>query len=116
MASPVSLDDISLSKLQEMVTDREDWGAAIRGIAKSQTQPSNSTTTTNTFQQYNLIVLTSVQSLRVHPSHPLVVPFSSCLQSFPASGSFQMSQSVASGGQRIGVSASTSVLPMNIQD
>ena len=45
-----------------------------------------------------------------------VVPFSSCLQSFPASGSFQMSQLFASGGQRIGVSASTSVLPMNTQD
>ena len=42
-----------------------------------------------------------------------VVPFSSCPQSFPASGSFQMSQLFASGGQSIGVSASTSVLPMN---
>ena len=45
-----------------------------------------------------------------------VVPFSSCPQSFPASGSFQMSQLFASGGQTIGVSASTSVLPMNTQD
>ena len=45
-----------------------------------------------------------------------VVPFSSCLQSFPASGSFQMSQFFESGGQRIGVSATASVLPMNIQD
>ena len=45
-----------------------------------------------------------------------VVPFSSHLQSFPASGSFQMSQLFASGGQSTGVSASTSVLPMNIQD
>ena len=65
---------------------------------------------------------------RVHPnSCPLsrwchqtisssVVPFSSCLQSFPASGSFQMSQLFASGGQSIGVSASTSVLPMSTQD
>ena len=64
---------------------------------------------------------------RVHPNscplswwcHPIisssVVPFSSCPQSFPASGSFQMSQLFASGGQSIGVSASTSVLPMNIQ-
>ena len=60
-------------------------------------------------------------------SHPLsqwchptisssVIPFSSCLQSFPASGSFQMSQLFASGGQSIGVSASGSVLPVNIQD
>ena len=45
-----------------------------------------------------------------------VIPFSSCLQSFPASGSFPMSQLFTSGSQSIGVSASTSVLPMNIQD
>ena len=45
-----------------------------------------------------------------------IVPFSSCPQSFPASGSFQMSQLFASGAQSIGVSASASVLPMNIQD
>ena len=46
-----------------------------------------------------------------------VVPFSSCLQSFPASGSFPIqSQFFTSGGQSIGVSASASVLPMNIQD
>ena len=43
-------------------------------------------------------------------------PFSSCLQSFPPSGSFPMSQFFALGGQSIGVSASTSVLPMNTQD
>ena len=60
-------------------------------------------------------------------SHPLsqwchsaisssVLPFSSCPQSFPASGSFQMSQYFAWGGQSTGVSASTSVLPMNTQD
>ena len=45
-----------------------------------------------------------------------VVPFSSCPQSFPASGSFQMSHLFTSGGQSIGFSASTSVLPMNTQD
>ena len=45
-----------------------------------------------------------------------VAPFTSHLQSFPASGSFQMSQFFASGGQSIRVSASTSVLLMNIQD
>ena len=65
---------------------------------------------------------------RVHPNpcplsrwcHPTisssVIPFSSHLQSFPASGSFPMSQLFASGGQSIGVSASTSVPPMNTQD
>ena len=45
-----------------------------------------------------------------------VVPFSSCLQSFPTSGSFPMSGFFPSGGQSVGASASTSVLPMNIQD
>ena len=45
-----------------------------------------------------------------------VVPFSSCPQSFPASGSFPMSQLFTSGGQSIRVSASASVLPMNTQD
>ena len=45
-----------------------------------------------------------------------VVPFSSCPQSFPASGSFPMSHFFASGDQSIGVSASTSVLPMKTQD
>ena len=45
-----------------------------------------------------------------------VIPFSSCLQSFPASGFFQMSQPFTSGGQSIGISASTSVLPINIQN
>ena len=54
------------------------------------------------------------------PPHPTflssTIPFSSCPQSFPALGSFQMSQFFTSGGQSIGVSASTSVLPMKIQD
>ena len=64
----------------------------------------------------------------VHPNpcpssrwyHPTIsfslIPFSSCPQSFPASGSFQMSQLFSSGGQSVGASASTSVLPMKPQD
>ena len=56
--------------------------------------------------------LMSIES--VMPSNHLIL--SSCPQSFPASGSFQMSQLFASGGQNTGVSALTSVLPMNIQD
>ena len=68
------------------------------------------------------------QTPGVHPNprrsswwcHPAissaVIPFSSCLQSFPASESFQTSQLFASGGQSIGDSASTSVLSMNTQD
>ena len=56
-------------------------------------------------------------SRRCHPTiSSSVVPISSCPQSFPASGFFPMSQLFTSGGQNIGVSGSTSVLPMNIQD
>ena len=51
----------------------------------------------------------------IQPSHP-IIPLSSCLQSFQASRSFQMSQFFTSGGQIIRVSASASVLPMNIQE
>ena len=68
------------------------------------------------------------QTPRVHPNscplsrwcHPTisasVIPFSSCPQSFPTSGSFPISQLTVSGGQSIGVSASRSALPMNTQD
>ena len=56
-------------------------------------------------------------SLWCHPNiSSSVIPFSSCLQSCPASGSFPMSQFLISGGQSIGVSALASVLPMNIRD
>ena len=56
-------------------------------------------------------------SLWCHPTiSSFVIPFSSCLQSFPASRSLPVSQFFTSGGQRIGVSASASVLQMNIQD
>ena len=77
-----------------------------------------------TARQASLCITNSRSSLRltsmesVMPSSHLisVVPFPSCPQSFPASGSFQMSQLFTSGGQSIGLSASTSVLPMNTQD
>ena len=52
----------------------------------------------------------------IQPSHPLLSPSHPTFNFFPASGSFQMSQLSASGGQSIGVSASTSVPPMNTQD
>ena len=67
---------------------------------------------------YQLLELTqlSPSSRWCHPAiSSFVVPFSSCLQSLPASESFPMSQLFAWGGQSTGVSASTSVLPMNIQ-
>ena len=58
----------------------------------------------------------SIESLM--PSYHLILccPFSSCPQSFPASGSFQMSQLFTSGGQNIGISALASVIPKNTQD
>ena len=68
---------------------------------------------TNSQSLPKLMCIESVMPSNISSS---VIPFSSCLQSFPASGSFQMSQLFASGGQSIGVSALASVLPMNIQD
>ena len=63
-----------------------------------------------------LLKLMSIE-LWCHPTvSSSVIPFSFHLQSFPASGSFQMSQIFASGGQSTGVSAWASVLPMNIED
>ena len=167
--------DVNLSKLWEIVKDREAWCAVVHGVTNSQTWLSKRTTTgpwplagilarkyrtgKNTVGKlwlvhcWRLRSQESVQfrcsvvsdSLRhhepqharppcpsptpgVHPNpcplsqwcHPTisssVIPFSSYSQSLPASGSFQMSQLFASGGQSIGVSASTSVLPMNTQD
>ena len=84
--------DMSLSKLWELVMDREAWSAVDTGVTKSQTQLSDWT-------ELNLL------NPQRRFSH-----------SFPASGSFPMSQFFASGGQSIGASASASVLQMNIQD
>ena len=67
-------------------------------------------------QLLSLLKLMSIESVIHATISSSVVPFSSCLQSVSESGSFQMSQFFSSGGQRIGVSASASVLPMNIQD
>ena len=64
----------------------------------------------------SLLKLMSIKSVCHRPISSSVIPFSSCPQSLPASGSFPMSQLFAWGGQSIGVSASTSVLPMNTQD
>ena len=70
----------------------------------------------STMNSWSLLTLMFTES--VMPSNHLILcrPFSSCLQSFSASGSFPMSQLFAWGGQNIGFSASTSVLPINIQD
>ena len=90
----------SLSRVQLFVTP---WTAAH--------QASLSITNTR-----SLLKLMSIESVMPSTISYSVIPFSSHLQSFPASGPFQMSQVFASGGQSIGVSASASVLPMNIQD
>ena len=110
----MSLDDMSLSKLQEMVMDREAWDPAIHGGHKEldtaeQLNNNNKHISTVQFDSFNISSV--AQSPTISSS---VVPFSSCLQSFSASGSLQISQFFASGGQIIGVSASTSVLPVNI--
>ena len=113
--------------------DRGTWWATVHGVAKSWTQFSSIqfishvrlfTTPWTTACQASLSITSSQSLLKLISSsrwcHPTisssVIPFSSHPQSFPASGSFQMSQPFASGGQSIGVSASTSVLPMNTQD
>ena len=78
---------------------------------------NRSTARTPVHHQLPEFTQTCSSSQWCHPTiSSSVIPFSSCPQSFPASGSFPMSQLFASGGQRIGVSASKSVLPMNTQD
>ena len=64
---------------------------------------------------WSLLKLMSIELVMLSNNLILCYPFCSCLQSFPASGSFPKSQFFTSGGQSIGVSASVSVLPMNIQ-
>ena len=65
---------------------------------------------------WRLLKLMFIESMMLSNQLILCCPLSSCLQAFPASGSFPMSQFFTSGGQSTGVSASASVLPMDIQD
>ena len=85
-----------------------------RSFVANSLRPAHQASLSITSSQ-SLLKLWSIES--VMPSNHLILccPFSSHLQSSPASGSFQMSQLFTSGGQSIGVSASSSVLPMNIQ-
>ena len=118
--------------------DREGWCTSVHEVTKSRTWPSDWTEFNGENWHLNIGCLClslcdpidcSTPGLTVHHQlptplsrscHPTisssVIAFSSCLQSFPASGSFQMSQLFALCGQRTGVSASPSVLPMNTQD
>ena len=111
--------DVNLSELWEWVMDREASVQFSCSVVSESLQPHELQHARPPCQS---------PTPGIHPNqcpssrwyHPTisfsVVPFSSCPQSFPASGSFQMSQLFASGGQTIEVSASASVLPMNTQD
>ena len=113
----MDLMDVSLSELQELVMDREAWRAVIHGVAKSRTWLSDLHFTSPHGLQHARPPCPSLTP-GVYPNscplsrwcHPTisssVVPFCFCPQSFPASGSFPVSQLFTSSGPSIGVSAS----------
>jgi len=131
--------DMNLGKFQKTMRNREAWCAAVYKVTECRTWLES--IQTSSVAQWcltlcdpmdystpgppvhnQLLEFTQTHVHRVvdavqpsHP-HPLVVPFSSHLQSFPASRSFQMSHFFISGGQNIGVSDSASVLSRNIED
>ena len=112
--------DMSLSVLRELVMDRETWRAAIHGVAKSRIWLSDWTELKLFYLLYgpsdgNFITFSWARDLLIWSPEILssVVPFSSRLESFPASGSFPMSQLFASGGQSQNWSFSFSISPSN---
>ena len=110
--------------------DRGAWQVTVHGVTKNSVQFSRSVVSNSLWPHEPQHTRPPCPSPTpgVHPNpcpfrqwcHPTisssVIPFSSCPQSFPALGSFQMSQFFTKDGQSIEVSASASVLPMNIQD
>ena len=113
--------DMSLSKLQELVMDREAsvQFSSVAQLCLTLCDPMDMQHARLPCLSPTPIVYSDSCSLSCwcHATISFsVVPFSSRLQSFPTPGSFQMSQFLASGGQSIGVSASTSVLPVTTQD
>ena len=119
--------DMSLSKLQEIVKDREGWHAVVQSSSVQFSCSVMSDSLQPHGLQHTRLPCPSPTpgaysnscplSLWCHPNiSSSVISLSSCLQSFPASGSFPKSQLFASGGQNIGVSASASVLPVNTLD
>ena len=122
-------DNKTITRKKEAKTDRREEGIWTHSLILLSIQFSSVTQSCPTL--YNPVdcsmpglpvhhQLPEFTETHVHWCHPAisssVVPFSSCLQSFPASGSLVMNQFFASGGQSIRVSASASVLPMTIQD
>ena len=102
---------------------KQDFGSNFQHVLFTHSVMCNSATPWTTARQDSLFFTISWSLLNscllsrwCHPTiSASVTPFSSCLQSFPASGSFPVSPLFASGGQSFGASASASVLPMNIQ-
>ena len=101
------------------ISSRMDWLdlLAVQGTLKSLLQHHSSKASILRCTAFLIVQFSYPSSQWCHPTiSSSVVPFSSCLQSFSASGSFPLSQFFTLGGQSIGVSASKSVFPMNIQD
>ena len=101
-----------------LISFRMDWLdlLAVQRTLKS-LQHYSSKASTLWHSAFFIVQLSYPLSRWCHPTiSPSVVPFSSCLISFPESGSFLMSQFFTLSGQRIGVLTSESILPMNIQD
>ena len=93
------------------------WWCSVANLCLILCDPPDCSMTVLSFTIFWSLPKLMLLSWWCHPTiSSFVSPFSSCLQSFPASGSFPMSWLFTSGSQSIGVSASASVLPMNIQD